>query len=113
MVRLGKNYRTVLGYLQYHEHESNEIPPLAMAGIIIGLIIFIVFCLVIVLLYQRKSQRSERESKRIQLQLNLLENNVKLDCKKGKVYILKNYFLVNIISTKDLLMLFYSQVFTS
>ena len=112
MVRLGKNYRTVLGYLQYHEHESNEIPPLAMAGIIIGLIIFIVFCLVIVLLYQRKSQRSERESKRIQLQLNLLENNVKLDCKKGNVYILKNYLSVNII-TKDLLMLFYSQVFTS
>ncbi|XP_049538871.1 plexin-B [Anopheles darlingi] len=82
VVRVGRNLRFPIGFLKY-----DLIKPYAISHILFGVIvsgIFFVFSLLIILLiYRRKSTQAEREYKRIQIQMDTLESNVRMECKQA------------------------------
>ncbi|XP_058804816.1 LOW QUALITY PROTEIN: plexin-B [Phymastichus coffea] len=83
VVRVGRSLRFPIGYLQYDVIKSYSIPPEAVAGIAattVGLVLTFVLVLVI---YRRKSTQAEREYKRIQIQMDTLESNVRMECKQA------------------------------
>lgn len=82
VVHVGNTLRFSIGYLKY-----DILKPYSFSHAIIGIsagCLFIVFLLSIVLLiYRRKSTQAEREYKRIQIQMDTLESNVRLECKQA------------------------------
>lgn len=69
------------GYLKY-----DLIKPYTFSHFLFGIIIgslLIVISLIVVLIYRRKSTQAEREYKRIQIQMDTLESNVRLECKQA------------------------------
>lgn len=81
VVRVGHNLRFQIGYLKY-----DLIKPYTFSHFLFGIIIgslLIVISLIVVLIYRRKSTQAEREYKRIQIQMDTLESNVRLECKQA------------------------------
>ncbi|XP_052871807.1 plexin-B [Anopheles cruzii] len=82
VVRVGRNLRFPIGFIKY-----DLIKPYAFSHVLFGVIvsgIFFVFSLLIILLiYRRKSTQAEREYKRIQIQMDTLESNVRMECKQA------------------------------
>lgn len=82
VIRVGRQLRFPLGYLKY---ELLKPYAFSQAMIVIAastfvLAIVLVFILVI---YRRKTTQAEREYKKIQIQMDTLESNVRLECKQA------------------------------
>lgn len=81
IVKVGKHLRFRIGYLKYDLLK----PTLshAMVGIAISTLIIVILLIIILIVYRRKSTQAEREYKRIQIQMDTLESNVRLECKQA------------------------------
>lgn len=82
VVRVGKSLRFVIGYLKYDLLKPYTFSQ-AIVGISIGCIIIVVLLCIVLVIYRRKSTQAEREYKRIQIQMDTLESNVRLECKQA------------------------------
>uniref|UniRef100_A0A182MEQ8 Sema domain-containing protein n=1 Tax=Anopheles culicifacies TaxID=139723 RepID=A0A182MEQ8_9DIPT len=82
VVRVGRNLRFPIGFIKY-----DLIKPYAVSHILFGIIVsgifFVLFLLGILFIYRRKSTLAEREYKRIQIQMDTLESNVRMECKQA------------------------------
>lgn len=58
-------------------------PTEAVAGVITGIVSVLVLFVIGLTFFRRKSTQAEREYKRIQIQMDTLESNVRLECKQG------------------------------
>lgn len=83
-VLVGKSLRYQIGYIQYDMVSNNTFPTEAVAGIIAGVISVLTLFIIGLMFFRRKSTQAEREYKRIQIQMDTLESNVRLECKQGK-----------------------------
>lgn len=83
VVRVGRSLRFPIGYLHYDLIKSYPIPPEAIAGIAAGTFSLIVIFVLVLIVYRRKSTQAEREYKRIQIQMDTLESNVRMECKQA------------------------------
>lgn len=81
VVRVGRNLRYPIGTLKYVLMKPSFSH--AIAGIAIGTSIIVILLVVILIIYRRKSTQAEREYKRIQIQMDTLESNVRLECKQA------------------------------
>ncbi|XP_058463896.1 plexin-B [Malaya genurostris] len=82
VVRVGQNLRYEIGYLKYDLMKPYTFSHILL-GIIIGTLFFVVSLVVILFIYRRKSTQAEREYKRIQIQMDTLESNVRMECKQA------------------------------
>uniref|UniRef100_A0A182NZN8 Sema domain-containing protein n=1 Tax=Anopheles epiroticus TaxID=199890 RepID=A0A182NZN8_9DIPT len=82
VVRVGRNLRFPIGFIKY-----DLIKPYAISHILFGVIVsgifFVLTLLAILFIYRRKSTLAEREYKRIQIQMDTLESNVRMECKQA------------------------------
>uniref|UniRef100_A0A182N2A0 Sema domain-containing protein n=1 Tax=Anopheles dirus TaxID=7168 RepID=A0A182N2A0_9DIPT len=82
VVRVGRNLRFPIGFIKY-----DLIKPYAFSHILFGVIVsgifFVLSLLAILFIYRRKSTLAEREYKRIQIQMDTLESNVRMECKQA------------------------------
>lgn len=83
VVRVGRSLRFTIGYLHYDLIKSYPIPPEAIAGIAAGTFGLIFLFILVLVIYRRKSTQAEREYKRIQIQMDTLESNVRMECKQA------------------------------
>ena len=81
-VKVG-NLEWSLGKLEYLEGGGAYFPLEAIIGIVAGGSFLIVIIIVIIIIYHRKSSNAERQYKKIQGQLDMLESNVRNECKQG------------------------------
>nr|XP_040232353.2 plexin-B [Anopheles coluzzii] len=82
VVRVGRNLRFPIGFIKY-----DLIKPYAFSHVLFGVIVsgifFVLSLLAILFIYRRKSTLAEREYKRIQIQMDTLESNVRMECKQA------------------------------
>ncbi|KAG7207100.1 hypothetical protein KM043_000977 [Ampulex compressa] len=83
VVRVGRTLRFPIGYLRYEVIKSYPIPPEAIAGIAAGTFGLVFLFVLVLIVYRRKSTQAEREYKRIQIQMDTLESNVRMECKQA------------------------------
>ncbi|RWS18010.1 plexin-B-like protein [Dinothrombium tinctorium] len=83
VVTIGKNLRYKVGYLRYEVAVTNEIPPLLIGLISAAGALLMLLSLILLAIFRHKSSQAEREYKRIQLQMDTLENSVRLECKQA------------------------------
>ena len=83
VVRIGCSLRFPIGYLHYDVIKSYPIPPEAIAGIAAGTFGLVFLFVLVLVIYRRKSTQAEREYKRIQIQMDTLESNVRMECKQA------------------------------
>lgn len=81
VVKIGKNLRFPIGYLHYELIRNYNFPPEAIAGITVGTFFLVFIFMIVLVIYRRRSTKAEREYKRIQIQMDTLESNVRLECK--------------------------------
>ncbi|XP_053684363.1 plexin-B isoform X2 [Sabethes cyaneus] len=82
VVRVGQNLRFQIGYLKYEVMKPYTASHI-LFGIVIGTFCIVVSLIVILVIYRRKSTQAEREYKRIQIQMDTLESNVRMECKQA------------------------------
>lgn len=82
VVRVGKTLRFPIGYLKYELLKPYTFSQ-AIIGVSVGCSIIVALLCVILFVYRRKSTQAEREYKRIQIQMDTLESNVRLECKQA------------------------------
>ncbi|KAI5694542.1 hypothetical protein M8J75_000766 [Diaphorina citri] len=84
MVHVGQIIKYRIGYLRYEMLSPyTSLPSEAVAGIAMGSICLLIVFVIILFVYRHKSTRAEREYKRIQIQMDTLESNVRLECKQA------------------------------
>ncbi|XP_037069956.1 plexin-B-like [Pollicipes pollicipes] len=83
VVRVGENLRFPLGLLRYEMIKPYTFPPEVVGGIAVSGVILVLLSVVILAVYRRKSTQAEREYKRIQIQMDTLESNVRMECKQA------------------------------
>ncbi|RWS27267.1 plexin-B-like protein, partial [Leptotrombidium deliense] len=83
VVIIGKNLRYKVGYLRYEVAITNDIPPLLIGLISAAGAFLMLLSLILLAIFRHKSSQAEREYKRIQLQMDTLENSVRLECKQA------------------------------
>lgn len=82
VVRVGRTLRFSVGYLKYDLLKPNAFSH-ALAGILVAVTIVLVVLFTILVVYRRKSTQAEREYRRIQIQMDTLESNVRMECKQA------------------------------
>lgn len=82
VVHVGRNLRFPIGFLKYELLKPYTFSH-AIVGIAIGCAIIVCLLFVILIVYRRKSTQAEREYKRIQIQMDTLESNVRMECKQA------------------------------
>uniref|UniRef100_T1GDX4 Sema domain-containing protein n=1 Tax=Megaselia scalaris TaxID=36166 RepID=T1GDX4_MEGSC len=90
VVRVGRSLRFPIGYLKYDLLKTYSLSNAMLALGICSLFVFIALVIMILFVYRRKSTQAEREYKRIQIQMDTLESNVRLEASKH----LRNYKLI-------------------
>lgn len=85
MVHVGQIIKYRIGYIRYDmlNYSYTSLPSEAVAGIAMGSICLVIVFVIILFVYRHKSTRAEREYKRIQIQMDTLESNVRLECKQA------------------------------
>ncbi|KAF0309517.1 Plexin-B [Amphibalanus amphitrite] len=83
VVRVGENLRFPLGLLRYEMIKPYTFPPEVVGGIAASGVFLVLLSVVILVVYRRKSTQAEREYKRIQIQMDTLESNVRMECKQA------------------------------
>lgn len=86
-VHVGKQLKYNIGYLKYDLLLMKSSGQLkfshALYGVGVTIFIVIVILVVILIIYRHKTTQAEREYKRIQIQMDTLESNVRLECKQA------------------------------
>lgn len=82
VVHVGRTLRFPIGYLRYELLKPYTLSH-AIVGITIGCAIIVCLLVIILVVYRRKSTQAEREYKRIQIQMDTLESNVRMECKQA------------------------------
>uniref|UniRef100_A0A1B0DHC7 IPT/TIG domain-containing protein n=1 Tax=Phlebotomus papatasi TaxID=29031 RepID=A0A1B0DHC7_PHLPP len=82
VVRVGRSLRFPIGHLKYDLMKPYVLST-AMIVITITILIIVVLLIVVLIVYRRKSTQAEREYKRIQIQMDTLESNVRMECKQA------------------------------
>lgn len=82
VVHVGRNLRFPIGHLKYELLKPYTFSH-AIVGITIGCAIIVCLLCIILIVYRRKSTQAEREYKRIQIQMDTLESNVRMECKQA------------------------------
>lgn len=82
VVRVGRNLRFPIGHLRYDLLKSYALSH-AMVAIIVSISVIVVLLIIILVVYRRKTTQAEREYKRIQIQMDTLESNVRMECKQA------------------------------
>lgn len=82
VVRVGRTLRFSVGYLKYDLLKPYAFSH-ALAGVAVAVAIIVVVLVVILVVYRRKSTQAEREYRRIQIQMDTLESNVRMECKQA------------------------------
>ncbi|RWS11985.1 plexin B-like protein [Dinothrombium tinctorium] len=83
VVSVGSSLSFKVGHLKYDMDIAYEVPPL-LIGLISALgALLMLLSLVLLAIFRHKSSQAEREYKRIQLQMDTLENGVRLECKQA------------------------------
>ncbi|XP_059620883.1 plexin-B [Phlebotomus argentipes] len=82
VVRVGKSLRFPIGYLKYDLMKPYVLST-AMIVITITILIVVILLIIVLIVYRRKSTQAEREYKRIQIQMDTLESNVRMECKQA------------------------------
>ena len=87
-VHVGPSLRYHLGYVQYNSGGRGGRGEDFMSSEIIGAIaavtaVLVAVGIVVLIVMKHKSSQVEREYKRIQIQMDLLENNVRSECKQA------------------------------
>lgn len=82
VVHVGRTLRFPIGYLRYELLKPYTLSH-AIVGITIGCAVIVCLLVIILVVYRRKSTQAEREYKRIQIQMDTLESNVRLECKQA------------------------------
>lgn len=82
VVRVGRSLRYPIGYLKYDLMKPYAISH-AMILIAVCTFILALVLVTVLLVYRRKSTQAEREYKKIQIQMDTLESNVRLECKQA------------------------------
>lgn len=82
VVRVGRNLRFPIGHLRYDLLKSYALSH-AMVAIIVSISVIVILLIVILVVYRRKTTQAEREYKRIQIQMDTLESNVRMECKQA------------------------------
>lgn len=72
----------ISGYLKYDLMKPYTFSHI-LFGIVIGTLFIVISLVVILIIYRRKSTQAEREYKRIQIQMDTLESNVRMECKQA------------------------------
>lgn len=83
VIKIGKSLKFSLGYLRYEVMKTYTFPPEAIAGTAAGTFFLVIIFMIVLVVYRRKSTKAEREYKRIQIQMDTLESNVRLECKQA------------------------------
>lgn len=82
VVRVGRTLRFRIGYLRYDLLKPYTFSH-AMAGVAVVIALIVLLLFVVLVVYRRKSTQAEREYKRIQIQMDTLESNVRMECKQA------------------------------
>lgn len=82
VVRVGRKLRYPLGYLKYELLKPYAFSQ-AMIVIAASTFILAIVLVFILIIYRRKTTQAEREYKKIQIQMDTLESNVRLECKQA------------------------------
>lgn len=82
VVHVGKNLKYKLGYLKY-ELIKPYVFSHAMIVLAASTFLLAIVLVVILITYRRKTTQAEREYKKIQIQMDTLESNVRLECKQA------------------------------
>ena len=83
------------GTLKYADlSDSGDLPLPVIIAIAVGGGFFIVIILSIITVYHRKSKEAQRKIKKMLVQLDMLESNVRNECKQGK-YLIFWIFYIN------------------
>lgn len=83
VIRVGRNLRYPVGYLKYDLQKSLTSTQAIFFIICIVSLAIVVILTIVLFLYRRKSTQAEREYRRIQIQMDTLESNVRLECKQA------------------------------
>uniref|UniRef100_A0A336MLE9 CSON001779 protein n=1 Tax=Culicoides sonorensis TaxID=179676 RepID=A0A336MLE9_CULSO len=83
VVRVGRSLRYPIGHLRYDLNKSLTSTQAVFVFIVIASLAIVVILTVVLILYRRKSTQAEREYRRIQIQMDTLESNVRLECKQA------------------------------
>lgn len=82
VVRVGQKLRFPLGYLKYDLLKPYAFSQ-AMIVIAASTFVLAIVLVFILIIYRRKTTQAEREYKKIQIQMDTLESNVRLECKQA------------------------------
>lgn len=82
VVHVGKNMKYKLGYLKYDLLKPYVFSQ-AMIVLAASTFILAIVLVIILITYRRKTTQAEREYKKIQIQMDTLESNVRLECKQA------------------------------
>lgn len=82
VVHVGRSLRFPIGFLKYELLKPYTFSH-AIVGIAVGCAIIVFLLFIILIVYRRKSTQAEREYKRIQIQMDTLESNVRMECKQA------------------------------
>lgn len=82
VVRVGQRLRFPLGYLKYDLLKPYAFSQ-AMIVIAASTFVLAIVLVFILIIYRRKTTQAEREYKKIQIQMDTLESNVRLECKQA------------------------------
>lgn len=82
VVHVGRTLRFPIGHLKYELLKPYTFSH-AIVGITVGCAIIVCLLCIILIVYRRKSTQAEREYKRIQIQMDTLESNVRMECKQA------------------------------
>ena len=86
IVRVGKNLRFPIGYLHYDVIQVEAMTSELTMGIAAGAVFTVMVLIVILLIYCQRSTQAERDYKRIQIQMDNLETNMKIQQIQGRDY---------------------------
>ena len=82
-VHVGPSLRYHLGYVQYNMSDEDFMSSEIIGAISAITAILVAVGIVVLIVMKHKSSQVEREYKRIQIQMDLLENNVRSECKQA------------------------------
>lgn len=82
VVRVGRTLRFAVGHLRYDLLKPYAFSH-AVVGVTVAAAVIVVLLVVVLVVYRRKSTQAEREYRRIQIQMDTLESNVRMECKQA------------------------------
>lgn len=82
VVRVGRTLRFAVGHLKYDLLKPYAFSH-AIVGVSVAVAVIVVLLVIVLVVYRRKSTQAEREYRRIQIQMDTLESNVRMECKQA------------------------------